>query len=537
MTEVETAPGRPEVPQIKLTHALLIGIIFLTAFTRIWRLGDPQGCYFDEVYFPTNGALILNGEQEAWDFYGTENTHPPLSKDLMAVGEAIFGTYSLNGGENNCWGDEEDRDRQTSDDWAYEPFGYRLPGALAGIFSVIFMYLLARTLFKSEVAGLASAFLLSIDGLVLAQSRIATPDTFVLSFVLGSMYFMAKRKWLLAGLFLGAAASTKWNGAFVLLPIVLFFAAQVYDMWRNTERDPRLREAERVLAVGLLAIVVGVLLFGVTGVLSGGLSKLVVLAGVVPMALGAFVIVGGLIAILTEKSLRSSPRGRVYVVSALSFPLFFILVPGLVYLGSYSPMFIEGYGLNHLWDLNKAAYEFHSSLKAPHPYQSEWWSWPIDERPVYFYLGTGQEKIYNLGNPLIFWMTIPALFFTLWQGLRLVRVRVEQGSNIRFFGGITQESLVPLFVVVTYLGFWMALVTQGRALFLYHYQQAFAIAVLALGYTTMKLWNHPHPWSKNIVLGFLTVSFVTFVYFYPHWTGLDVPSWLDDSYYWFPSWR
>jgi dolichyl-phosphate-mannose-protein mannosyltransferase len=537
MTEVQTASSGREVPQIKLAHALLIGIIFLATFTRIWRLGDPQQCYFDEVYFPTTGAEILKGDERAWDFYGHENTHPALSKVLMAGGMAIFGTYDLKGGENNCWGDDEDAEKKTSNSWAYEPFGYRFPGALAGVFSVIFMYLLARTLFKSEVAGLVSSFLLSIDGLVLAQSRIATPDTFVLCFVLGSMYFMATRRWLLAGIFLGAAAATKWNGAFVLLPIVLFFAAQVYDQWRNMEKEPRLREAERVLAVGLLAIVLGALLFGAAGVLSGGLTQTVVLAGGIPAALGTFVIGGGLVAIMTEKDLRSTPRGRLYFFSAVAFPLFFIIVPGLVYLGSYTPMFIEGRGLNHLWDINKAAYEFHSSLDAPHPYQSEWWSWPIDMRPVYFHLGSSHEKIYNLGNPLIFWMAIPALVFTLWQGLRMVRVRVEEGARLRFFGQLTQESVVPLFVIVTYLGFWMALVTQGRALFLYHYQQAFAIAVLALGYTTMKLWDHPHPWSRNIVLGFLTVCFVTFVYFYPHWTALDVPSWLDDSYYWFPDWR
>ena len=28
-----------------------------------------------------------------------------------------------------------------------------------------------------------------------------------------------------------------------------------------------------------------------------------------------------------------------------------------------------------------------------------------------------------------------------------------------------------------------------------------------------------------------------FVYFYPHWTAVDVSSWLDDSYYWFNTWR
>jgi dolichyl-phosphate-mannose--protein O-mannosyl transferase len=79
-------------------------------------------------------------------------------------------------------------------------------------------------------------------------------------------------------------------------------------------------------------------------------------------------------------------------------------------------------------------------------------------------------------------------------------------------------------------------VTQGRALFLYHYQQAFSMSVLALGFTSHKLWYHPHPWSRHIVIAFLAASFTSFIYFYPHWTAVDVPNWLDDSYYWFPDW-
>jgi dolichyl-phosphate-mannose--protein O-mannosyl transferase len=536
MTEIGNAGGGREAPQIRLTHALLVGVIFLAAFTRLWRLGEPTSCYFDEVYFPTTGAEILHGDNDAWEFYGHENTHPPLSKDLMAIGMAIFGTYDLSGGENNCWGDEDDKEKRTSNDWAYEPFGFRFPGALAGIFSVIFMYLLARKLFKSEVAGLVSAFLLSIDGLVLTQSRIATPDAYVLCFVLGSMYFLVTRRWLFSGLLLGAAASTKWNGAFLVLPIVLFFAWQTYDQWRRLDQDPRLREAERVLLVGAFAIAVGAVMTVLAYVAFDGLSSSVLLVGGAPAALGLFVIVGGLIAILTEQTLRSTSRGRLYLNNAISFPIFFILIPGIVYLASYTPMFFNGHGLAHLWDINRMAYEFHSSLGSPHPYQSEFWSWPIDLRPVYFHLGSGRAKIYNLGNPIIFWMAIPALVYTLWQGVRWIRFRVEEGAYVRLWGRIMEDQLAPLFVMITYLAFWLALVTQGRALFLYHYQQAFSIAVLALGFTSHKLWYHPHPWSRHIVIAFLAASFTSFIYFYPHWTAVDVPNWLDDSYYWFPDW-
>jgi dolichyl-phosphate-mannose--protein O-mannosyl transferase len=102
---------------------------------------------------------------------------------------------------------------------------------------------------------------------------------------------------------------------------------------------------------------------------------------------------------------------------------------------------------------------------------------------------------------------------------------------------VGQEQFVLLFVVLSYLGFWLSLSTQGRALFSYHYQPALAFAVLALGYTTNYLWTHPHPWGRYSAMAFLAAASLAFVYFYPHWTAIDVDRWFDDSYYWFDSWR
>src|SRR5438093_1142467 len=94
---------------IKTTHLLLIAIIVLATLTRFWRLNQPAECYFDEVYFPTNGVLILHGDKTAWDFYGTENTHPPLSKLIMAAGMGIFGHDTKLHIGSICWQDQEDK--------------------------------------------------------------------------------------------------------------------------------------------------------------------------------------------------------------------------------------------------------------------------------------------------------------------------------------------------------------------------------------------------------------------------------------------
>jgi dolichyl-phosphate-mannose-protein mannosyltransferase len=237
-------------------------------------------------------------------------------------------------------------------------------------------------------------------------------------------------------------------------------------------------------------------------------------------------------------------------------------------MASYIPMFLQGHGLSYWWYLNDSAYVFHSSIPLVHPYQSGFLTWPIDMRPVFFYLGSGQAKIYNLGNPLIFWMSLPALAFCTWRALRFVRSQpqdlpegqrgrreatvrrgsrqkslgtrrnqVEPGSRLRVWGQVRTEQWRLLFVVFCYLGFWLALSTQERALFLYHYQPALAFAVLALGYTIGWLWQRPNPLGRYACISFLVAVGAMFVYFYPHWTAVDVSQWLDNSYYLFHSWQ
>ena len=521
---------------VKWHHVLLVAIILLASFSRIWRLDVPSRCYFDEVYFPTTGAEILRGDNDAWQFYGHENTHPPLSKVLMAAGMGIFGHRDYQGGTNECWPDTEDSPKKNSDDWLYDPFGWRFPGAVAGIGAVIFMYLLAKRLLDSEVAALSAAFLLTIDGLAFTQARIATPDTYVLFFTLGAVYFMVSHRWALAGIFLGASAASKWIGAFTIAPIIFYYAWTAIVRWKEAGSDARLREAERVLTVGGGAALTGLVITALFFV-ADGLSRTALLAGGVPFAVGAFVIAGGLIAIATDPVLRTIPRAQVYMRTAVAFPIYFIAIPFAVYMATSIPMFLNGHDTAHWWDLNRSAYEFHSSLDATHPYQASLWGWPIDQRPVFLYLGQGYTKIYNLGNPLIFWMSIPALVFTLWQSLRLVRARLDSSGRIAVWGSFGQPQAMLLFIVLSYLAFWLSLSTQGRALFLYHYLEALAFAILALGYVIHWLWYHPWKYSRFGAILFLVMASATAMYFYPHWAAVDLKPWFDETYYWFDSWR
>ena len=57
-------------------------------------------------------------------------------------------------------------------------------------------------------------------------------------------------------------------------------------------------------------------------------------------------------------------------------------------------------------------YDYHDNLRATHAASSPWWAWPLDLKPVWFYLGSLAEGTtaltYDAGNLVLFWMGIPA---------------------------------------------------------------------------------------------------------------------------------
>jgi dolichyl-phosphate-mannose--protein O-mannosyl transferase len=593
------APGAFLGPNgIKTAHLLLFGILVIATFTRFWRLDKPDRCYFDEVYFPTTAAEILKGKDAAWGFIGHENTHPPLSKEIMALGEFIFGTRDPKGVDTGCWGDAEDEDRRNDPDWNYKPLGWRFFGAVASVGSVLFMYLLAKRLFKSEVAALASAAFLTMDGLALAQGRIGTPDTYVLFFVLGTLYFLVSERFLWSGLFLGAAAASKWIGAFTLGPIILFLLIKLIRDIHETRIDAPLKRPLDAMAAGAIAglavsaagffasFLVGLLIVIPVAVFLAViafidlrelkepderlrvlertmLSGLAALAGGVPFALyGAFIgdgfgdaalhgipalltffasVVIACAAVVVFRDLWRLPRGRIYVQMALIFPVFFLMVPGYVYAMTYIPMVLNNHSVGDVYDLNKDAYEFHSTCEPPgcaHGYSSNFIKWPIIKRPIYLYVDqSGTAKIYSMGNPAVWWLGIPALVFVLMQGLKF-RMRLDPDTGgTRFAGGISLANWPLLFVVASYLALWLPWATQPRTLFLYHYLPALIFVILSLGYCVHRLWDSGEQWGRTAAIAIVALATVTFIYFYPHWTALDVSQALDESYYWFASWR
>jgi dolichyl-phosphate-mannose--protein O-mannosyl transferase len=194
--------------------------------------------------------------------------------------------------------------------------------------------------------------------------------------------------------------------------------------------------------------------------------------------------------------------------------VYFLIIPFAIYLLSYFDMFLTGHNLTIWWGMQEQMWWYHTGLKATHPYSSDWWSWPLLIRPIYLY--TSDEvngmvaRIYAMGNPFVFWFGV---------------LSVAASAVISFAERNKKLGLV----IFSYLIFFVPWALSPRIMFLYHYLPAVPFLCIASGYILRRF--------PRLTFVYLLVCFLAFIYFYPHWAGLQIPLWLDKSYYWVPSWR
>jgi predicted membrane-bound dolichyl-phosphate-mannose-protein mannosyltransferase len=193
--------------------------------------------------------------------------------------------------------------------------------------------------------------------------------------------------------------------------------------------------------------------------------------------------------------------------------LWFFIMPPLIYLVSYFPMFTFGHDLNTFWGMQKQMWWYHSKLVATHPYTSSWWSWPLMLRPVYLYQDYKDgiiANIYAIGNPFFFWFGLTSIF----------------ASTIVFLKEKIKSLAVLIFGYFILFAPWAL---SPRIMFVYHYLPSLPLVAILLAFILKR-----YKWA---LLPMLTLIVVAFVYFYPHWTAIPVSDEFDKSYYWFASWR
>lgn len=135
-------------------------------------------------------------------------------------------------------------------------------------------------------------------------------------------------------------------------------------------------------------------------------------------------------------------------------------------------------------------------------------------RPVYLYtsdeIGGYVGRIYAIGNPLTFWFGLASVILS-------------------FIYAIKEKNKKLGLVIFSYVIFFVPWALSPRIMFLYHYLPSIPFLAIAAAYVLRR--------NMHLILPLFMSTLIVFIYFYPHWTGIHIPLWLDSSYYWFSSWR
>ena len=300
------------------------------------------------------------------------------------------------------------------------PFGWRFSGALFGVLLLPILYIFLKLMLSSTSAAACATIVFAVDFMRFAQTRISTIDTYSVFFTL-LMYF--------------------------------FFYLYYTQPW-----DTPLRRTLPPLCLSGAFFALGVVSKWTCVFAGGGLAVLWAL----------------------RQGERLRRRGFRQELTSYFLPtvawscVFFLLFPVLAYYFAYAP-YARASGvsmksveyLKLILDNIRYMYTYHSGLEATHPYQSTWWMWMLDVRPILYYLHyfddayAVKSAIGACGNPLFWWTGLGAMAAMVVKGIR--------GDRMAWF------------ILAGYLSCLLPWVTVERCAFIYHYFPATVFLALALG--------------------------------------------------------
>ena len=492
-----------------------IAVTVLAAVLRLVRLGDPRSLVFDETFYVKDSWTLLHlGYEGSWPANadvsfnaGTVNiytqdgsyvAHPPLGKWIIGLGLRAFG--------------------------AQDPVGWRISTALVGILAVFVLVIIARKLFNSTLLATIAGGLFAIDGHAIVMSRTALLDNFVMIFTLlgfGAILldrgqsavrlslWCARRAdagrgidwgpaiwwrpWLIvAGILFGAASAVKWSGLYFLAAFAVY-SLVVDAVARRSAGIP----------------------FWISGTIfkQGPVSFLLS----VPLAVATY---------LASWTGWFLTRGGYYRNWAE--------VPGNAATGFFSWV---PHSVQSFIHYQSSVYDFNVNEHTAHPYAANPFTWLFLVRPTAFYYvgqARGQggctfsscaEYVTSIANPILWWAATAALFYLVY---RLVRYR---------------EWRVGLILMGTVAGYLPWLLYSDRTIFQFYaivfepYLILGLVLVIGiiLGKPTDPTWRRTR--GIGVVAVFLFFVVLVSAFFYPVWTGMQVPEIFARLHYWLPGWR
>lgn len=175
------------------------------------------------------------------------------------------------------------------------------------------------------------------------------------------------------------------------------------------------------------------------------------------------------------------------------------LAAGFTYAATFWPAFLyadQPLTLRTLLPFQIDMYERQTQVLPPHTYQSAWWTWPFDWRPIwYFYepADGAQRGVLMLGSPAVMWGGLVAVVACLaaW-------VRGGDGKA----GGM---ALLWLFSVLMW-----AMIPKSLGFFYYYY-----LSSIWLGLAIAAAFDHWRVRLRYWDEAFLALTAVLFVHFHP----------------------
>jgi dolichyl-phosphate-mannose--protein O-mannosyl transferase len=165
-------------------------------------------------------------------------------------------------------------------------------------------------------------------------------------------------------------------------------------------------------------------------------------------------------------------------------------------------------------------FNYHTEVASAHPYGSAWWTWLADYRPMCYYREQSSgmhSSVTAFGNPAIFWMGIPALFYLVYKMFKKTRLEAS-------------------FILLAFLGLYLPYAFVGRQMFIYHFYYAVPFMMLAITYMLKDAMKYFPEYRKYYFLYLAAVAGL-FLVFYPVLSGYEVPkAYVDYVLKWFPGW-
>ncbi|MCH5353975.1 MAG: glycosyltransferase family 39 protein [Acutalibacter sp.] len=302
------------------------------------------------------------------------------------------------------------------------PFGWRFMGTLFGVLMLPVLYHLLKQLFGRPSLCFAGTVLFAFDFMHFTQTRIATIDTYAVFFLLlmyDAMAAFLRRDLqkdsikklllplLLSGIFTGLGIASKWTAAYGAVGLAVLFFGKLILSFRDEIRA------------------------------------------------------GGNLDLLKKRSIHL----------CLWCCLLFLAIPFALYFGAFLPLTTLPHNISRLWgsfiSYQTTMFNYHSKLVAEHYFASPWYEWPFVVRPIWYFSGEPVDMaghystISAMGNPLLWWACIPALFAA---GVQWVRQR-QTWAAVALCG---------------FCSVYLPWVLVPRLTFIYHYFTAVPFLVIAL---------------------------------------------------------